>query len=330
MSDSALTVPGSSLIEGLLALKATLAPDLTNGELQLFAAVCERSGLDPFARQIYAVKRQGRMAIQTGIDGYRSIAARTGEYDGQDEPDFGPWHEPGSGSCSFIYRHPESATVRVYRKGVGRPIAATAFWHEYVPEAGPSGRGDLMWRRMPHVMISKVAEALALRKAFPWDPTRNIGIGSDIYTEDEMEQADKPAPLAERITSRAARVVTVEGMTLAAFRLATQHIETEQIAALAHEMYPDAERLSDLSGPERQTLFEALPVAEEQEIEDYPAESEAGVSEALTASGAIPGVEVRPAYCGDESPLSEGVVCDQPADHRGVHRAGGVESWPRK
>ena len=45
--------------------------------------VAVRSGLDPFARQIFAVKRNSgrggqKMTIQTGIDGYRSIASRTG------------------------------------------------------------------------------------------------------------------------------------------------------------------------------------------------------------------------------------------------------------
>jgi branched-chain amino acid aminotransferase len=42
-----------------------------------------------------------------------------------------------------------------------------------------------MWQRMPHVMIAKVAEALALRKGFPYDPERREVIGADIYTADE-------------------------------------------------------------------------------------------------------------------------------------------------
>src|SRR6202142_2159012 len=193
--------PTQQAYQGLQAVKSVLAPDLSNEELRLFAMVANRSGLDPFAKQIYAVKRKGRVTFQTGIDGYRSIAARTGMYDGQDEPEYGP----------SVEGHPEYATVRVYRKGVTRAIAATAYWDEYKPAPGQSGDGDIMWRRMPHVMIAKVAEALALRKAFPYDPERQQGIGSDVYTADEMAQAERPEPvarptLAERAAARAAEV----------------------------------------------------------------------------------------------------------------------------
>ena len=135
----ALTSTGGQLttaqiLAGLHTVREVLAPDLSGDELKLFAMVAARSGLDPFAKQIYAVKRKGRVTFQTGIDGYRSIAARTGMYDGQDEPEYGPACGCGDNRPTG---HPEWATVRVYRKGVTRAIAATAYWHEYKPEAGP-------------------------------------------------------------------------------------------------------------------------------------------------------------------------------------------------
>jgi phage recombination protein Bet len=182
------TLTSAEMLSGLRTVKSVLAPDLTDDELKLFAMVAARSGLDPFAKQIYAVKRKGRATFQTGIDGYRSIADRTGLYDGQDEPEYGPTIEKP-------FAHPEWATVRVYRKDMGRPIAATAFWDEYVPGDGQ----DHMWRKMPRVMLAKVAEALALRKGFPYDPERKQGIGADLYTADEMAQADRgPVPAAAR------------------------------------------------------------------------------------------------------------------------------------
>lgn len=200
---SASGLTSTEILAGLNAVKSVLAPDLTGEELRLFAMVANRSGLDPFAKQIYAVKRKGRVTFQTGIDGYRSIAARTGLYDGQDEPEFGPWIDKPIG-------HPEWATVRVYRKGVAKAIAATAYWDEYKPQDN-----DFMWQRMPRVMLAKVAEALALRKAFPYDPENRMGIGTDIYTADEMAQTERPAPAApvvqpsarERIAQRAAAIV---------------------------------------------------------------------------------------------------------------------------
>jgi phage recombination protein Bet len=200
----------SQILSGLNTVRDVLAPDLSPDELKLFAMVAARSGLDPFAKQIYAVKRKGRVTFQTGIDGYRSIAARTGLYDGQDEPEFGPVCECGDKRPDG---HPEYAVVRVYRKGVGRAIAGRADWHEFKPEAGERGTGDVMWTRMPRVMLSKVAEALALRKAFPYDPERRQGIGADLYTADEMAQADRPERVpeprqtaAERLSQRRAAI----------------------------------------------------------------------------------------------------------------------------
>jgi phage recombination protein Bet len=213
MNDKAVAVLSpTEILQGLQTVQSVLAPDLTGDELRLFAMVANRSGLDPFAKQIYAVKRKGRVTFQTGIDGYRSIAARTGMYDGQDEPKYGPSCPCGDGRPQD---HPEFATVRVYRKGVTRAIAATAYWHEYKPEPGEYGKGDVMWTRMPRVMIAKVAEALALRKAFPYDPERRDGIGADVYTADEMAQADRAEAvtrptqpsLAERAAQKAAIVI---------------------------------------------------------------------------------------------------------------------------
>lgn len=199
----------AQVFDGLRTVKSVIAPDLTEDELKLFAMVANRSGLDPFAKQVYAVKRKGRVTFQTGIDGYRSIAARTGLYDGQDEPEYGDVCPCGDNRPAG---HPEFATVRVYRKGVGRAIAATAYWHEYKPAQGaPDRPQDSMWLKMPRVMLAKVAEALALRKAFPYDPENRQGIGADIYTADEMAQADRtpraPQPsLAEKAAAKRAEV----------------------------------------------------------------------------------------------------------------------------
>ena len=326
------------ILEGLMVVRETLAPDLTAGELQLFALVAARSGLDPFARQIYAVKRQGRMTIQTGIDGYRSIAARTGEYDGQDEPTFGP-----NCGCDLLPKpHPESSTVRVYRKGMGRPVGATAFWHEYVPDP----RAAMMWTKMPHVMIAKVAEALALRKAFPWDPNSRSGIGSDIYTTEEMAQAENvPAgpSLLERVEARASGESA--GVSLRYFAEAVREMDPEEIVRIRTEMYPEAQGVSGLSGEERAALLARLlerpdgsdgseekagePPVEQAVATDPP--GEIVEAEIVEEPRKIPEetTVVSEGSCGSiaTDPLMTGALRTRPSGHRGPHR-NDEGSWP--
>lgn len=194
----------AELLAGLTALRQTLAPTLTDAELALFALIAKRKGLDPFSGQIVAVKRNTRngprVSYQTGIDGFRSLAERTGGYLGSDLPDFGP--PCGCGKAPEY--HPEWATVTVHRlHASGRVVdqPARAKWHEFVPSDA------FMWGEKPEVMIGKCAEAQALRKAFPW-------VLGDIYIPEEMVGADEadatsagPALTArETVAARAAAI----------------------------------------------------------------------------------------------------------------------------
>ena len=177
----------SDLVEGhwnarqVGLIKSQVAPSATNEELSLFLTVAKSKGLDPFGRQIYCVhrydKNRGRvMTIQTGIDGYRALADRTGAYCGNDDPVFMP-------CTSGEQWHPGTATVTVWKLIGGQRcgFTATARWSEY---AAKGKKGYMpMWKRMPFLMLGKCAEALALRKAFP-DQL------SGIYTSEEMQQAD--------------------------------------------------------------------------------------------------------------------------------------------
>lgn len=160
-------------------IKSQIARDCNDNELQLFLYQCKRTGLDPLTRQIYAIKRSSRMTIQTSIDGFRVIAERSNSYAGQDAP---IWTYNPDGTIL-------NCTVTVYRfRGDIRYPAGVgvAFFNEYYPN--PVN----LQKTLAHTMIAKVAEALALRKAFPQDL-------SGLYTADEMNQADiQPAqPVAD-------------------------------------------------------------------------------------------------------------------------------------
>lgn len=155
--------------EQIQLIKRTVAKDATDDELKLFMVIANKHGLDPFTKQIHFVKRGGIGTIQTGIDGYRAIAERSGQLAGIEDPVFD----------SEDQSHPKKATVTVYKLMGGQriPFTASARWEEYKSDVGP------MWKKMPYLMLGKCAEALALRKAFPNDL-------SGIYTSEEMQQAD--------------------------------------------------------------------------------------------------------------------------------------------
>jgi phage recombination protein Bet len=161
--------------EQIALIKKTIAPDANDNELALFLSQCQRTGLDPFSRQIYFIKRGGKGSTQVSIDGFRVIAERSGEMDGQEVA----WCDAeGAWRDVWLEKEPPAAArVLVYRKGCSRPFPAVAKFAEY-------NAGGPMWTKMPANQLAKCAEALALRKAFPHQL-------SGLYTPDEMGQADK-------------------------------------------------------------------------------------------------------------------------------------------
>lgn len=207
----------------LKLIKDTVAKDCNDEEFNLFVTVARNTGLDPFRRQIMAIvfskkdPEKRRMSIIAGIDGLRTIAARSRRYrPDENEPVYvvdEALKDPDTNPVGL-----EKATVRIFIRDDGgdawRPVTGVAYWAEFAPikddaeggyrweETGEhwpdSGKPKMrkvpvgevrpmldtsgQWGKMPRVMLAKCAEAQALRKAFPEDL-------SGLYEYAELDRA---------------------------------------------------------------------------------------------------------------------------------------------
>lgn len=170
-----------------LAMLRSLGVETAKREdLAIFFHVAKRTGLDPFARQIYMIERYTKdgkkQTIQTGIDGFRLVAQRTAERTGQPLSyedtlwcgEDGEWRDVWLSATP-----PAAAKVTVLRGGNRFP--SVALMSEYA-QTKRDGTPTQMWATKGALMLAKCAEAGALRKAFPQDL-------SGIYTADEMSNA---------------------------------------------------------------------------------------------------------------------------------------------
>lgn len=177
--------------------QAGVSDEVTPAELSGFLHLCQRTQLDPFSRQIYLIGRWDNrvkrkvFTAQTAIDGYRVVAhrvvAKSHETFGYEDVQWcdaaGRWRD-----VWLSNEPPAAAKVTVLRRG--ERFSAVALFREYV-QTNSDGKHIGLWGKMPAGQIAKCAEALALRKAFPYDL-------AGVYTAEEMAQAENLAPNTEQ------------------------------------------------------------------------------------------------------------------------------------
>lgn len=175
--------------ELMQVLQSSLYPGAAPASIKMVIGYCKASGLDPMRKPVHLVPMwdskasQMRDVVMPGIGLYRTDAARTGEYAGITEPEYGPDTTEVIGGVEITY--PKWCRITVSRRMPSGEIVkftATEFWRENYAVKGGKEKSiapNAMWQRRPYGQISKCAEAQALRKAFP-------EVGSQ-PTADEMD-----------------------------------------------------------------------------------------------------------------------------------------------
>lgn len=198
MSTDLVAISAGFSQEQIDVIKRTIAPaGTTDAELSLFLMVAQKTGLDPFSRQIYFSERKSQVNGQwtnkktpeTTIDGFRVIAERSGVYGGQ----LGPFWCAADGLWKDVWlsdAFPSAAKVGIIRKDFQEPLWGIALFDEYV-QRNKEGQPNSMWTKMGANQLAKCAEALGLRKAFPRDL-------SGMYSREEMAQSFTEEPAGSR------------------------------------------------------------------------------------------------------------------------------------
>lgn len=197
--------------EDIALIRDTVCKGATETEFKLFINQARTTGLNPLARQVFAVKRwdsnlkRETMSIQVSIDGFRLIAERTGQYAGQTHPEWcdedGVWKDVWLSDSP-----PAAARVGVLRHDFKEPCYGVARFNGYA-QRKKDGELTHMWAKMGDVMIAKCSESLALRKAFPQEL-------SGLYTSDEMAQATQEE--SQHVTEQLKKLPATDDEELAA------------------------------------------------------------------------------------------------------------------
>jgi len=256
MTDLALSGDFSLNSEMVSLIKDSIAKDATDTELALFIQQCNRTQLDPFAKQIYLVARWdsklGRevRTTQVSIDGMRLVAQRSQQYAGQTAT---MWcGENGQWTDVWLAKtNPSAAKVGVYRDGFAEPLWAVATWDQYAVWLNKKGGEKYLspfWSKMPALMLGKCAEALALRKSFPMEL-------SGLYIPEEMGEDERPRKRAKRSTQAPALTGATVVRSAPVLESGTETPD-EDLKATEDELNTIEERLQDLAPPQKSAVAE--------------------------------------------------------------------------
>lgn len=194
-SARALTNEDLSTLEKAGVIPANSDP----AQVGVFARVCKEKSLSPFSKQIhltrYNTKDGPKYTIIVGIDGYRSIASRTGLHAGTDDAKFDMMPDGTFKTAAQLMsekRLPVSATVTAWKVVASQrvPFTHTAVFVEF-------STGQQKWQTMPIQMIAKCAEAFALKKGWP-DELAGLHIEEEMGAFEDKQITATPGRVVEQ------------------------------------------------------------------------------------------------------------------------------------
>ena len=270
-------------------IKAVLAPGVSDEELALFGRVCSLLDLSPFRDEVALVGRYSKDAgrkvykHQVTVHGRRVLAQRTGELRGIGGPEWtGPRDEHGHHHWTDLWdssEPPHAARVRVYRAGWAEPAIGTVPWREFA-QRDREGRLVGLWPSMPAHMLGKVAEALALRRAFPEVITEAVEAEWDDVDTDRpvAEVGNTPSPPPAVTTTSAVPMMTAEqaaelGDLVEVLDMAGPDNRAARMAYISTELARDVGDTRTITAAEASRLImamrEDLTKLHEHEAEEY-------------------------------------------------------------
>lgn len=177
-------------------LRNSLYVGAQDESIKMVIGYCKATNLDPMQKPVHIVPmycstgqkdskgddiKSKRDVVMPGIGLYRIQAARSGEFAGTSEPEFGEDITEIIDGITITFPQWCRVTVkRLMSNGVVAEFTSKEFWKEnYATKSKDSKAPNAMWAKRPYAQLAKCAEAQALRKAFP-------EVGSQ-PTADEME-----------------------------------------------------------------------------------------------------------------------------------------------
>ena len=171
--------------------------NVTEQEIALFIGMCRANKLNPFNKDAYLIKYSSEPATMvTSKDVFFKRANQNPNFDGMESGivvvNAENKIEKRSGHIYLKNEQIIGAWCTVYRKDWSHPIYQEVNMSEYIGRK-KSGEINSNWSLRPATMITKVAEATALRKAF----TENL---QGMYLAEETDNIVVETPAREQPT----------------------------------------------------------------------------------------------------------------------------------